>query len=57
MMPPLMQVPQPSFWSAPNGSTELWIKIVVALILGILAIFGLMARSAYTWLRRAWEGS
>jgi len=22
-----------------------------------VAIFGLMARSAYTWLRRAWEGS
>jgi hypothetical protein len=38
-----MQVPAPSFWSAANGSNELWIKIVLGLILGVLAIFGLMA--------------
>ncbi|RYG26844.1 hypothetical protein EON82_01775 [bacterium] len=42
-MLPVMQVAEPSFWSAPNGSTELWTKIVVSLVLGILLIFALMA--------------
>lgn len=43
---PLAQVPQPSFWSAPNGSTELWVKIIVALLVGIGFIFALFAAPA-----------
>lgn len=41
-MLPLAQVP-PSFWNAPNGSTELWIKILVALLVGIGLVFALLA--------------
>lgn len=40
---PLAQATPPSFWSAPNGSAELWIKIVVGLVAGIGFIFALFA--------------
>ncbi len=41
---PLAQVtPESNFWSAPNNSAELWIKIVLALVLGIGFIFALFA--------------
>lgn len=39
----LAQAPPPSFWNAPNGSTELWMKIVLALVVGILFVLGLSA--------------
>lgn len=46
----LAQVDPGSFWNAPNGSTKLWIGIVVAFLAGVALIFGLM--SAPTNLRR-----
>ena len=50
MLDLLGQVDPGSFWNAPNGSTKLWIGIVVAFLAGIALIFGLMA--APTNLRR-----
>jgi hypothetical protein len=46
MLPLLAQVAPPSFWNAPNGSTELFIKIGIALVIGIGLIFALMAAPA-----------
>lgn len=40
-MLPIAQVAAPNFWSAPNGSSELWIKIVVALLVMCGIIFAL----------------
>jgi hypothetical protein len=39
----LAQAPATNFWAEPNGSTSLWVKIVVGLIFGIGLIFALMA--------------
>lgn len=38
---PIAQVAAPNFWSAPNGSSELWIKIAVALLVMCGIIFAL----------------
>jgi len=40
---PLAQQVQTSFWSAENGSNELWIKIILSLAVGIGLIFALFA--------------
>lgn len=40
---PIAQIPESSFWSSPNGSTELWVKIIIALLVGIGFIFALFA--------------
>lgn len=32
-----------NIWNAPSGSSTLWIKILVGLVIGVLMIFGLMA--------------
>jgi hypothetical protein len=42
----LAQAADLNFWNGANGSTDLWIKIVVALVLGIASIFALMAAPA-----------
>lgn len=42
-MLPFAQVAPPSFWSDTNGSTILWIKILVTFALGIGLIFALFA--------------
>lgn len=42
----LAQIPPPSFWNAPAGSTKLWIEIFVTFIVGIALIFGLMQAPA-----------
>jgi hypothetical protein len=49
-MMPLAQLVPKTFWNAPFGSGELYAKIALALFVGIVAIFGLMA--APTQLRR-----
>ncbi|MGV3617207.1 MAG: hypothetical protein ACO1SV_17915 [Fimbriimonas sp.] len=43
---PLAQAAPPSFWNAPNGSGELFLKIGIALLLGIGFVFALMAAPA-----------
>lgn len=40
MMDLLAQVDPKSFWNAPNGSVELWIKIALVAVLGAAMIFG-----------------
>jgi hypothetical protein len=37
------QIPPPSFWNKPAGSSELWMMIIVAILLGVAVIFGLMS--------------
>jgi hypothetical protein len=38
--------PEYNFWNGPNGSTELWMKIILAFLAGIGLIFALMAAPA-----------
>lgn len=33
----------PTFWNGANGSSELWLKIAVAFVVGLLIMFGLMS--------------
>jgi len=37
----LAQIPPPSFWNAPAGSTGLYVRIFLALVFGLLLIFAL----------------
>jgi len=41
-MPPLFAQATSSFWSAPNNSTQLWMKIIFGLIVGIGLFLGML---------------
>ena len=38
----MAQLAPKTFWNAPNGSTELWVKIIIAFVIGIGFFIGMM---------------